>query len=249
MQTNLLIAFVAGAAIAGGATVAATSLSSEPGPQGPPGPAGLEGPRGADGPKGDPGPPGVNGAPGEPGAQGEPGPPGPAGQSGHSHSSSRSESGDGYGTLFSAASYQISQDGCGPNEIRFVKATSRGINQQLLREQTSCLEYTFEPWISEFRLSWKFEETITLSRTTRLYFPYFENQNFFYPFFEIAGRYLYVDCSISPVTDGIYFGCGLAYYTDATDPAAIDIPALIDAAISAGLEASPILIYQAPPLS
>lgn len=51
------------------------------------------------------------------------------------------DSGDGFGTLYAAATYRISTEGCDPGEVRIIRIISNGPNANLLGQSSDCVLY------------------------------------------------------------------------------------------------------------
>jgi hypothetical protein len=246
MKPNVVVAFIAGALLSGGTAVAVSSIESTPGPPGAIGPAGPPGEQGLQGEPGLAGKPGEPGPPGPPGEQGPPGPAGPAGRPSPGGSTRATPPGDGYGVLYSGASYRVDTQSCAPTELRFVKMTSVGVNASLLPNQTPCVSYTFGPWINGNTLEWRAQVDFPATRNDRLYrgaavvrVPQ--------PEVFVNGLRFYLDCEggVNAETSSGQLTCVLEYRTplelDQFDPAAV-----IEAARSQLIESQAVLIYQAP---
>jgi hypothetical protein len=256
LKPNVLLAFIAGAVLSGGTAVAVSSVESTPGPPGAIGPAG---PPGEQGVQGEPGPAGEPGEPGPPGSPGEQGPPGPAGPAGRSSSSGSgggstraAPPGDGYGILYSGASYRVDTQDCAPTEVRFVKVTSVGVNPPFLPDQTPCVSYTFDSWVSGYELEWWAEVAVDDITGDRVYFPdenYGVTVKILQRDFRVNGDRVGVSCGLILIFDPPKnaLACRMSLRTS-LEQSQLDIPTIIEAAKSEGIESQAVLIYQAPEL-
>lgn len=246
VPTNLLIAFLAGAAISGATAVGVATFDSEPGPMGPPGPAGVEGSPGPSGQDGEPGPAGPPGEQGPVGPPGPVGPQGPAGRSGSGGSGSNPSPRDGFGTLLSAARYQVSVEGCGDLEVRFVRVDTQGTDRNFLPAETPCTDYIEEygPEILTYRYTWN--SSIVVSRTWDgiLHVPGYLTQG---DKTTVANTELSARCEwfLYPNDLTVEINCRLSQYPGLPPDSKPTPQQLIDAAMSARLTSAGIIIYQA----
>jgi hypothetical protein len=253
MKPNIMVEFIAGAVLSGGTAVAVSSNESTPGPPGaigPAGPAGEQGLRGEPGPAGEPG---EQGPPGPPGEQEPPEPTGPGGRSASGGfgegSQGRPLPGDGYGVLYSGASYRVDTEGCNPTEVRFVKVTSAGVNTSFLPDLSPCVSYTYGPWVSGSELEWSVQVDLEDITDDRVYLPGSDSGvtvRVLKRDFRVNGDQGSISChlvlSFDPPTS--HLGCELSLRT-LLELAQLDLPSIIEAAMSEGIESQAVLIYQA----
>jgi hypothetical protein len=146
----------------------------------------------------------------------------------------------------------VDTEGCNSTEIRFIKVTSAGVNTSFLPDLSPCVSYTYGPWVSGSELEWSVEVDLEDITDDRVYLPGSDSGvtvRVLQRDFRVNGDQGGISCRLvlgfDPPTS--HLGCELSLRT-LLELAQLDVPAIIDAAKSEGIESQAVLIYQAPEL-
>lgn len=183
-----------------------------------------------------------------------------SGQKGGAGQKPSVDPGDGFGSLYAAATYRISAEGCNPGEAKVVRDISRGPGISLLPSSTDCVMYTFrEPegdhkgvyiWTGRLSFVWPQTPNLYVQTTSGLDANVIDFTDPTLP----AGRFSFqaflgFSGDRTPVLDPnpfLFFFFSFEAREDDTRAELELATAIIDRFASGSLVSTPVLVYASP---